>query len=223
MQIELAGKIIQVQPSKRNKRLRMRVVPPNGEIKLSCPDKTTRNEIERFVLSNLDWLERAIKKVKVPEGNKSYVQGGNKFILFGKPYDIVEVESKGYSFVIGNETCILGAPKGATREKKKEYVKKVMKDIAKKEFPPRVEKFEAILGVKCSGISYKFTTSRWGSCNYNTRKINFSVYAIQKPLEYLDYLVCHELTHIIYPNHGAMFKAKLRSVIPDADRIAKLK
>lgn len=223
MQIEVAGKSILVQPSKRNKRLRMRVVPPNGEIRVSCPSKTTTREIVRFVTANLKWIEKATKKVKVEESDKTFLQGGNKFVLFGKSYEIVEVESDRYSLIIGVENCIFGTPKGATYEQKCDYLKKIMKDIAKREFPPRVQKYESILNVKCSGISYKFTTSRWGSCNYKTRKINFSVYAIQKPIEYLDYLVCHELLHIIYPNHGAGFKAHLRSIIPDVDVISKLK
>ena len=223
MQIKVADKIIQVTPSKRNKRMRMRVVPPNGEIKVSCPIRTTTKEVERFVISNLDWIERATKKVMVNEEEKSYLQGGNNFVLFGKKYEIVEVESKNYSLVLGNDKCILGCPKTATREQKCEFIKAMMKNVAKKEIPPRVARFEQILGVKCSGISYKFTTSRWGSCNHKTKKVNFSVYAVQKPIEYLDYLVCHELLHIIYPNHGIGFKTHLKRIIPNADVVSKLK
>ena len=223
MQIEVAGKIIDITPSRRNKRIRMRVIPPNGDIKISCPPKTTKKDIEKFINANLDWITRATQKVKVNDEDKSYLQGGNKFILFGRSYEMVEVASDCYSFVIGNENCILGAPKGATYEQKCEYVKDVMKTIAKKVFPPLVQKYENVIGVKCSGVSYRFTTSRWGSCNHQTRKINFSVYAIQKPADYLDYLVCHELLHIIYPNHGEGFKAHLRSIIPKADKISKLR
>lgn len=223
MFIEVLGRKIEVIPSRRNKRLRMRVVPPDAQIKVSCPPRTPVRAVEKFVVENAVWIERATAKVQISEKDKSYLDGGNKFILFGLSYDVIEIESEGFSLVLGGETCILSSPKNATREDKCNYIKGVMKSAIKKEIPPRLKKYEEIIGVKHSGVSYRFTKSRWGSCNHNTRKINFSVYAVQKPIEYLDYLVCHELLHIIYPNHGGAFKAHLKKIIPNAETLRKLK
>lgn len=223
MKVEVCGKVVTVTPSRRSKRLRMRVTPPDGQICVSCPLGTKIGEVERFVKANEKWIVNATKKVKVDEDKKTYLQGGNKFILFGKIYDVIEIENKQYNFILGNETCIFSYPKDSTMEQKQAYLKKVMKDVAKETFAPLVKKYEEIIGVRSSGISYRFITSRWGSCNHNTRKINFSVYAIQKPIEYVEYLVCHELLHIIYPNHGKKFKASLSKIIPNAEEISKLK
>ena len=223
MFVEILGKQVEIISSKRNKRLCMRIVPPDAQIKVSCPPRTPIKAVEKFVKENAIWIEKATAKVKVPTDSKSYLDGGNKFILFGLSYDIVEVESNRYSLILGNENCILSSPKGVSREAKCNYLKAIMKDIIKKEIPPRIKKYEEIIGVKCSGISYRFTKSRWGSCNHNTKRINFSVYAIQKPIEYLEYLVCHELLHIIYPNHGKEFHAHLQSILPNAEELRRLK
>lgn len=223
MFIEVAGRRIEVTATRRNKRIRMRVIPPDGEVKVSCPMGTPVKVVEQFIISNINWVEKATQKVKTNSLPKAYVQGGNHFLLFGKAYEIIEEESNRFFLKIGSETCILGCPNTASREDKNTYLKGVMKTIAKKEFPPIVSYYEGIIGVKASGISYRFTTSRWGSCNYKTRHVNFSVYAIQKPKEYLEYLVCHELLHILYPNHGKQFKAHLKSIIPNAEKISRLK
>ena len=223
MFVEILGRQVEIIPSNRNKRLRMRIVPPDAQIKVSCPPRTSVKAVEKFVRDNATWIEKATAKVTVEPNDKSYLDGGNKFILFGVNYDVVEVESDHYSLTLGIETCILSSPKNATREDKCNYVKRIMKDVIKKEIPPRIKKYEEIIGVKCSGVSYHFTKSRWGSCNHRTKKINFSVYAIQKPIEYLDYLVCHELLHIIYPNHGVAFKSHLKSIVPNAEILRKLK
>ena len=64
MFIEVLGRKIEVIPSKRNKRLRMRVVPPDAQIKVSCPPRTPVRAVEKFVVENAVWIERATAKVK---------------------------------------------------------------------------------------------------------------------------------------------------------------
>lgn len=222
MKIKVAGREIEVVARKQNKHLRLRVTRPKGDIKVSCPPYTSLERVEQFVLNNLSWIEKAEKKIALSNEN-SYLHGGEFFVLFGEKYNIIEVDSNNFSLTLDNGNAILGIPKGANNEDKQNFIKKHYKGIAKEIFPPLVEKYEKVLGVKSSKIGYRFMTSRWGSCNVKTKNINFSVYAVTKPMEYVEYLVCHELMHLIYPNHGNAFKSALRAVIPSADKISKLK
>jgi predicted metal-dependent hydrolase len=196
-------------------------VPPNGEIKVSCPPHTSVKAVEQFVLDNLSWIEKARKKVTSSPLSESYLGGGNKLVLFGKAYEIMERENDRFSLTLDGEIACLSAPKSAIREQKVDFVKKYLLSIAKEFFPPLVAYYEKVIGVKCSKIGYRFMTSRWGSCNVKSKHINFSVLALAKSKEYLEYLVVHELMHLVYPNHGKEFKSAIRSIIPNADMVAK--
>ena len=223
MKIDVCGMEVEVTPKTQNKHLRLRVVPPRGEIRISCPPRTSVKRIERFVIDNLSWIQKAKGRACVAPERLGYLSGGNTLEILGVHYNVIESDGVCFSLDLGAENAFLRTPKGATREQKESFVKRYLKSVAEREFPPRIARFEAVIGVKASGIGYRFMTSRWGSCNVKTKHINFSVYAVRKPQIYLDYLVCHELLHIIYPNHGREFKAALRRILPDADKISKLK
>ncbi len=225
MRLKVSGYEIEVTARKQNKHLRMRVVPPNGDVKVSCPYGTPVKRVEQFVELNLDWIQKNKVKIASSTQSRNVLSGGDSFVLFGKSYKIIEIERDElrFSIILDNENAIFGAPKFAKSEEKIDFIKNYLKAVAKKTFPPLVKKYEDIIGIKSSGIGYRFMTSRWGSCNVKTKHINFSVYAIQKPMEYIEYLVCHELLHILYPNHGKEFKNALRQIIPSADMVAKLK
>ncbi|MBQ8177570.1 MAG: M48 family metallopeptidase [Clostridia bacterium] len=223
MKLNVLGYEVEVTARRQNKHLRMRVVPPNGDIKVSCPPGTPVKRVEQFVRDNLIWVQKSQAKVESSSQTLSYINGGEYLVLFGTKYKIVEREENRFSIVLDNETAFLSSPKSTERKEKVEFIKRYLKKVATDVFPPLVAKYEAVIGVKSSGLSYRFMTSRWGSCNTKTKRISFSVYAVEKPMAYVEYLVCHELLHIIYPNHGKEFKNALRKIIPNADKIAKLK
>lgn len=223
MKLKILDLDVEVTPRRQSKNLRLRVTPPNGVVKVSCPNRTPLKRVEQFVLDNIDWIQKNRAKLKNSTQATSYLNGGENLILFGKSYKVVEYESSRFNLTLDNDIAMLGVPKLANQDDRVEFVKKYLRKVAEHTFPPLVQKYEHIIGVKSSGIGYRYMTSRWGSCNVKTRHINFSVYACQKPMEYVEYLVCHELMHLIYPNHGNEFKNAIRQIIPNADIVAKLK
>lgn len=207
---------------KRSKHIRIKVVPPEGNVVVSCPYFTSIERVEAFLISNQKWVQNARVKVLVNAGPKSYLDGGNNLKLFGKNYTVVEKEDKRYSLVFDNDIAILGSPKGADYNKKVAYVKRCYKTIAQKELAPRFSKWQAIINVQPRGFGLRFMRSRWGSCSISTKHVNFSVYAIEKPIEYLDYLVVHELVHLLHPNHGTAFHNAVKKYLPNAECLRKL-
>ncbi|MBR5034307.1 MAG: M48 family metallopeptidase [Bacteroidales bacterium] len=79
---------------------------------------------------------------------------------------------------------------------------------------PLVEKYSEQMGVKPSGIFYRATKSRWGSCNAKTRRINFSLYLLLLPDWCIEHIVVHELAHLKEPNHGPRFYAIMDKYFP---------
>ena len=90
--------------------------------------------------------------------------------------------------------------------------------------PALVEKWEPILGVKAGKLAYRNMSSRWGSCQPATGRICINVRLALYPPECLEYVVVHELCHLLVPGHGPAFKALLDGVMPDwRKRRAKLR
>lgn len=85
-----------------------------------------------------------------------------------------------------------------------------------------VIKWETRLGVKVHKVSLQRMKTRWGSCNYQRHTIRFNTLLVHLPMEYLDYVVLHELAHLLEPSHNANFKNILTTHMPDWKKIHKI-
>lgn len=102
-----------------------------------------------------------------------------------------------------------------------EEEKKVLRQKAKEYLPERVEYFSTLLGVKCNGVKITSAKKRFGSCS-GKNNICFSLYLMQFPDEAIDYVVVHELSHIVHKNHSKEFYKFLAKYMPDYKNRQKL-
>lgn len=109
------------------------------------------------------------------------------------------------------------------RENKKEMLKKislsddektVLKEKAYEYLTERTEYFAKLMKLKYTGIKITSAKKRFGSCS-SKNSICYSVYLMNYPPEAIDYVVVHELAHIVYKNHGARFYELIEKVLPD--------
>ena len=77
--------------------------------------------------------------------------------------------------------------------------------ILKKEIERLLPKWEKITGLYCDLWQTKYMTTRWGTCNVNKRRLWFNLQLVQKPIECLEYVILHELLHLVDPTHGPRF------------------
>lgn len=73
------------------------------------------------------------------------------------------------------------------------------------EFKPRFEAWQRRMNLACRSVTFKIMSSRWGSCNYATKKISINLKLALYPPECTDYVIVHELAHLVHPNHSAAF------------------
>lgn len=95
------------------------------------------------------------------------------------------------------------------------------KRLLKKEVEKLVAKWEPVMGVKVSGITIRQMKTRWGSCNVNTHHININLALSKKPPECLEYVVVHEMTHILEGSHNQVFWGYMSEFYPDWKRVRK--
>ena len=210
----ICGYAIDVQ-RKDVKRLRLKV---NQEcnIKLTAPMRASDAEIERFVDSNKDWIERSLIKFKDSAGNANQWYGdGGRIRVLGETYPVVENIGARLMCQISDDTVILTVPEGCPYEKKEKFMREWYRDIMDGVVPDILSRLEITTGLHCSSYRTRYMRTKWGTCNYNTKQIWLSVRLAEKPLNCIEYVILHELIHTVVPNHGPKFKAMMDKLMPD--------
>ncbi len=96
------------------------------------------------------------------------------------------------------------------------------KQRLKKEVERLVKKWEPVMGVSVSGITIRQMKTRWGSCNVRSRHININLALLEHPAECLEYVVVHEMTHILESGHNQVFWGYMTQFYPDWRQVRKL-
>ena len=216
MQIEISGIKIYVQ-KKNIKNLHLVVVPPDGKIRVSAPMHLSDESITMFVRTKLGWIKNQQEKFNLqPRQSKREYVSGETLYLWGKQYFLqVEYSYKGNSLVLNGNKAILTVRKESTVKQREHFVNEWYRKHLKEEIARLLPKWEKITGLACSSWQTKYMTTRWGSCNTKTKKIWFNLQLAKKPIDCLEYIILHELSHTKVKNHNSDFIAILDQYMPN--------
>ncbi len=184
----------------RAKRLTLRVDAGGRGLKVTIPPGVHTNEVNSFLRRHSDWLEERVAQLP----NRPKVRPGIKIPVRGIPHRIVhEPERRGATRArkgeLGPELVVHGERAHLSRR-----VADFLKREAKREIEPLVTKHAGRCRKRAKSIRYKDTTSRWGSCSADGN-LSFSWRIMMAPPVVIDYLVAHEVAHLVELNHGADF------------------
>ena len=203
---------------KKIKNIHLRILPPHGVVKVSVPRFMTEKAISIFITSKRSWIERNIEEAKkrpvqIP---KQYISG-EAHLFKGKKYllNIIESDSKPRVAIREEAFIDLYIKPGTTFEQKEKVVLTWYRDELKKLIPELIAKWEPIMGVKVNDWRIKKMKTRWGTCNIQVKRVWVNLELIKKPLSALEYLVVHEMTHLLERGHNARFKAFMDQFLPD--------
>ena len=130
--------------------------------------------------------------------------------VFGKQYYLrVEYSYKGNSLTLEGNEAILTVRKESTAKQRETFVNEWYRALLKEKIEIYLPKWEKFTGLCCSSWQTKYMTTRWGTCNTNSRKIWFNLQLAKKPVECIEYIILHELAHLKVKNHGNDFVAIL--------------
>ncbi|NTV90617.1 MAG: M48 family metallopeptidase, partial [Clostridiales bacterium] len=113
------------------------------------------------------------------------------------------------------DKLILKLPPGYSKEKREKLVNEWLRRNLHKEIPALLEKWQPIIGVKILDWGIKNMKTRWGTCNIKARRIWLNLRLAQKPRECLEYVVVHELVHLLERKHNKVFKDYMSRFIPE--------
>ncbi len=192
-------------------------VYPKGNIRLTSPRDLKDSTIRLYAISKLSWIKRQQRKFEKQEREsyRNYVERESHY-LFGKRLLLKLKEAEMPSKVlIRNKTQLeLTVRPGADREKKEKLLEEFYRNELKKRIPELIEKWEKKIGVKVSAWGVKKMTTKWGTCNREAKRIWINLELAKKPISCLEYIIVHEMVHIIERHHNDKFMSLMTKHLP---------
>lgn len=209
MQITISG--IDVLIEKKNiKNMHLYVKPPLGKVSVSAPIAISEKSIENFVRLNLTWIKKQQEKfVNQPRQTERQYISGETYYIWNKQYFLEFQPSKKRYFKIEGNKILLGMKQDSTVQQREKYVREEFRKILSEQLSRLIPKWEEITGLKCESWNTKYMTTRWGTCNSKAKRIWINLQMVEKPLECLEYVILHELTHLKIRNHGKDFISEM--------------
>lgn len=198
------------------KNVHLTVHPPDGRVTLSVPHATRLDVARAYAISKLFWIREQQRKLQsqARETPRQFVTRESHY-LWGRRYlmAIVYQDAKP-SVVLGNKRITLNVRPGSSTEKRAKVMHEWHKALLHKAVPPLIRKWERRLGVQVSAYFLQRMKTKWGSCNPARGNIRLNTELVKKPKDLLEYVVVHEMAHLIEPNHSARFTAILDAHYP---------
>lgn len=218
--MEVAG--IQVELIQKDiKNLHLAVYPPDGRVRLAAPLDVNVRTLELYVASKIPWIRRQQRKFASMDRpsprqylhRESHYYLGRRYLLrvheTEHPYGATKVVCRTKTYID------LYVKAGASTEQKAALLKAWYRTQLKSILAELVPKWEAVLGVKAREVKVHTMKTKWGSCNTDSGKILFNIELAKKPIECIEYVVVHELLHLIERKHNDLFKAYLDKYLPN--------
>jgi len=211
------GQIEIIVCRKKVQNLRLTVFPGDGTVKISSPVYTSNKIIKSFILSKMKWIEKQQEKFSLQERPTiyHYVRGENHFYL-GKLYTLEIIYSKSKQGVtLDGDSLILSVRPGSNEDKRKRILNEWYRGVLKEQIPVIIDNWAKIIGDKPLEWGVKNMKTRWGSCNTQAKRIWLSLKLAEKSIQCLEYVVIHEMVHLLERGHGKAFILHMDRVIPD--------
>ena len=208
---------------KKIKNFNLRILSPDGTVRVSAPKRTPLKHIRAFVLSKLDWIKRHQASIAdcYHQPPLRYLHG-ELHQVWGKTSILYIAEEDRPPFVeVTHTRLILHERPGTKRDKRREIIERWRRDQVARAAEPLIAKWEPVMGVKVAKVSVRRMKTRWGSCSHARRTIRLNTSLSAKPPELLEYVVVHELVHLLEPSHNGRFTALMNQFLPDWRKLRK--
>jgi predicted metal-dependent hydrolase len=198
------------------KNVHLSVYPPTGRIRISAPKRLSLNTIRVFAISKLGWIKQQQKKLREQEREtpREYLNRESHYV-WGKRYLLKIIEERSAPRIeLKHNKMVLWARPGVNDEAKRAIVARWYREQIKAVVPGIIAKWEPLVGVKVKRIFVQEMKTKWGSCNQRERSIRLNTDLAKKPRECLEYIVVHEMVHVLEPTHNARFIALMDRLMP---------
>ena len=198
------------------KNVHLSVHPPNGRVRIAAPTRMSTETVRVFAISKLSWIRRQQEKIQAQEREtpREYLDRESHYI-WGKRYllDIVE-ENTRPEVELKHGKMILRVRPGTDENRRQVVVEEWYRAQLKQAVTLLLPKWEPLIGVKVERLFVQRMKTKWGSCTPKSGNIRLNTDLAKKPRECLEYVLVHEMVHILEPTHNARFVSLMDSFVP---------
>lgn len=203
---------------KKIKNIHLAVYPPTGRVRLAAPLSAKDEAIRLFIVSKIGWIRRNQRKFDAQEriAPREYKERESHYFL-GKRYLLRITETdKASKVVIANKRFIdLHIRPETTTAKRQEILNEWYRAELKTRIPEIIQKWEKIMKVNVAEFHVKQMKTKWGTCNIDKRRIWLNLELAKKPLHCLEYIIVHEMVHLLERHHNDRFRHYMDTYLPN--------
>jgi predicted metal-dependent hydrolase len=199
------------------KNLHLGVYPPQGRVRVAAPLVISDEAVRLAVIDKLGWIRRQKAKfAEQPRQSQREMVNGESHYFLGQRYRlrVHEQAASARVAVRGIASLDLFVRPGTTADQREAVLLRWHREQLKALIPPLLEKWQPILGVQVADWGIKKMKTKWGSCNPASRRVWFNLELAKKPAQCLEYIVVHELVHLLERHHNERFTAQLEAHLP---------
>lgn len=209
---------VEIDVIKKNiKNMHLSVLPPLGKVRISAPMNASDEQIRLFAVSKIGWIKKQIEKYeKQPRQTEREYVSGESHYLWGRRYKLeVRFSNRKNNIETKGNRLFLTVREDSTEQQREKVMNEWYRNEMKRKIPLLIEKWESMIGVKAHSWGIKIMKTRWGTCNTKEKRLWFNLQLAKKPAGCLEYVVVHELVHLLEKNHNSAFIAYMDKFLPD--------
>ncbi|PIP08785.1 MAG: metal-dependent hydrolase [Syntrophobacteraceae bacterium CG23_combo_of_CG06-09_8_20_14_all_50_8] len=199
------------------KNLHLGVYPPHGRVRVAAPLAVSDDAVKLAVITRLSWIKRQKAKFDAqPRQSQREMVNGESHYFLGQRYRLNVIEHNGAGkVVLRNKAAIdIYVRQGSDAEMREKVLQRWYREQLKALVPPLLEKWQQALGVQAADWGIKKMKTKWGGCTVEARRIWLNLELAKKPIQHIEYILVHELMHLLERHHNDRFTALMTQFMP---------
>jgi predicted metal-dependent hydrolase len=201
---------------KNIKNVHLSVHPPEGRVRIAAPERMTLETVRVFAISKLLWIRQQQQKLReqVRETPREFLDRESHYV-WGRRCLLKVVEAdEPASIEISHGRMILRVRPGTASGKRQSIIDEWYRGQLHEVIPPLLDVWQRVIGVRAQRYFVQRMKTKWGSCNHRAGSIRLNTDLARKPRECLEYILVHELVHLLEPTHNERFKILMDRFLP---------
>lgn len=199
------------------KNLHIGVYPPVGRVRVAAPRRLGDDQVRLALVQRLPWIKRQRERLQAAERqSQREMTTGESHYVWGARLRLIVIERAGRGHVeVDGSRLLLYVPEGSSSEDRRELLDRWYRERLREAIPRMIEKWEPKMGVTVTRWTIRRMKTKWGSCNSESGHIWLTIELTKKHPESLEYIVVHEMAHLLERGHGPRFTKLMDGFLPD--------
>lgn len=199
------------------KHLHIGVYPPLGRVRVAAPRRLDEDRVRLAIVQRLPWIKKRRDELSAAarQSEREMVTGESHYVWGIRRRMKVVTRPGRTHFEVDGERLLLYSPDTTTAEQRRKLLDRWYREQLRRIIPGLIAKWEPTVEVSVSRWTIRRMKTKWGSCNRESQHIWFNIELAKKHPDCLEYIVVHEMTHLLERNHGPRFTKLMDKFMPN--------